>query len=78
MNKKILAAVGVIALGCIGMLIWAWRSGDSVLVITMAVALVLICGVGSLPVIFNTQGRKSNDHEREVRIVSSDEVDHNA
>ena len=57
MNKKIIAAIGVIALGCIAMVIWAWRSGDSVLVITMAVALLLICGVGILPVIFNAHGR---------------------
>ncbi len=57
MNKKIIGAVSVIALGCIIMLIWAWQTGDFVLVITMAVALVLICGVGILPVIFNTKGR---------------------
>ena len=76
MNKKVIAAIGVIALGCIGMLIWAWCSGDSVLVITMAVALLLLCGVGILPVIFNSRGRKSTTQQGEVTIVMSEKVDH--
>ncbi len=73
MNKKIIAAVGVITLGCLGMLIWAWRSGDSVLVIVMGVALVLICGVGVLPVVFNAKGLPKTNSKADSAIVVRDE-----
>ena len=75
MNKKIIAAVGVIALGCIGMLIWAWRSSDLVLVITMGVALTMICGVGMLPVIFNTKGHLEASQKPHATVVVKDELE---
>lgn len=75
MNKKIIAAVGVIALGCIAMLIWAWRTGDSVLVITMAVALVLICCVGALPLLFSRPPAKRTKHS-DLTITVKDESTH--
>ena len=75
MNKKVIAAIGVIALGSIGMLIWAWRSGDFALVITMAVALVLICSVGVMPVVFNAQGRTRKTSKSYSITVVKDERD---
>ncbi len=72
MNKKIIAAIGVIALGCIGMLIWAWRTGDSIFVVTMAVALALICGVGSIPLFFSRPPRRPADHSDLTITVKDD------
>jgi hypothetical protein len=72
MNKKIIAAIGVIALGCIAMLIWAWRTGDGTLVITMAVTLILICGVGSLPLFFSRQPSKHAEHSVPTITVKED------
>lgn len=72
MKYKLLASASVIGCGCMVMLIWAWRSGDGVLVATMAIALVLICGVGSLPIFFNVQGRKSEKPPSETITVKQD------
>jgi hypothetical protein len=47
-----------IGIGCIVVLVWAYRSGGFELLIAAFATVLIACGVGSMQVVFNAAGRK--------------------
>ena len=47
-----------IGIGCIVVLVWAYRSGGFELLIAAFATVAIACGVGSMQVVFNAVGRK--------------------